>query len=388
MSALGVQRSGERIFISCAEDSRSLPILHALVFTSRICGFQPSHRSLGATAGETEALQAVHGLLTEARLSVHDISPVSDGPDDEAVNSSAHFELGMALALPTADKRVLVIEREHNDRLLSLLQGKDIGAHGGDPRRASGLLRRWLATAARGPLPSAPSIWKAYRRFLADLPELAAAMAGRRADSLPLRDWNHILSSWLLDEAEPLSRPAAEEQRGEAAASSAGPSEAEDGPSGPVSSSQWTGIRPLREQVAIVRGIAPLAQKSLEQLIEALEEKRYNDPATGEALDALRALHAALGELIARAEADLPMRDLFASIERHKERLGSAIREGAQVMVTAPALAVGASYMLSLLSGFPVSDAMLSTLCATMMGKDALLALAGRGPKRSGPSPP
>lgn len=378
--------STQRIFISCSADAQSLPVLHALIFTARICGLEPSHIGSFEAEGSTR-LHKVQNLISSSQWSVHDLSDGSGNSETGISSANVPLELGMALA-SGGSRHTLIFARKPYDhhKFVSDLSGRDVAVHNGDPRRASRLLRDWLATSIGRPLPSSQAIWKKYRRFLTDLPNLARPMAGRPAGSLTLRQWDRILLSWLLDEDDSAAQPDAAEAQTPPSQHTGGPSSSEHSDTVSIRSAGWTGRRPLKEQLTIVRGIAPLAQQSLAQLIQTLEEKRYNDPATGEALETLRELHSALGELISRAEAERPMRDVFVNIEKHKERLTVAIREGAQVMITAPALAVGASYMLSLLSGFPVSDAMLSTLCATMMGKDALLALARHASK--GPSEP
>jgi hypothetical protein len=114
------------------------------------------------------------------------------------------------------------------------------------------------------------------------------------------------------------------------------------------------------------------------ELIDAIEAKRLNDPDVQDTLAQLRELHRALGELIENAEAGKPLNEAFEAIEAHKDKLAETIKSGAQVMFVAPAVACGTAFILSLLSGFPMSDNMVTALCATMMGKDALITLAKR----------
>lgn len=374
------QVAAEGIFINCPADGKSLPILRALIFTARICGFIPRLAGLRDDQGSTR-LEEIHRLIAECRLSVHDISAVEADPETDLPALNVPLELGMALGsmkLESSAKRALILDSDpyRHQRALSNISGLDILSHNGDPRRASRLFRDWLVQQTRRALPAPQTIWKRYRKFSYDLPSLALKV-GTSAEKIALREWDNELYLWLQEEAPELDYANLTDSADEPALEAPQPA------SPPVSlaetiikSSGWTGRRPLKEQIRIVLGIAPTTRQSIAQLIEIVEEKRFNDPATDEALQALRDLHTALGELIDRAESNRPMEEVFAAVEGHKGRLVSAVREGAQIMVTAPALAVGASYMLSLLSGFPVSDAMLSTLCATMMGKDALLALA------------
>ena len=144
-------------------------------------------------------------------------------------------------------------------------------------------------------------------------------------------------------------------------------------------SSRWTGRLSLQEHLVVVRKVAPIAAQCVQDLIDSIEAKRLNSPDARDTLDQLRQLHHALGELIQCAEAGKPLDRILESIEVHKEKVACSLRNGAQVMLVAPSVAVGASFMLSLLTGYPMSDNMVTALCATMMGKDALLTLARRG---------
>jgi hypothetical protein len=145
-----------------------------------------------------------------------------------------------------------------------------------------------------------------------------------------------------------------------------------------ISSSSWTGRRSLREQVTVVQSLAPLALESIDQLVSAVEQKRLNDPAAQDALAALKELHAVLGELIGLAESKRSMKRAWKRFEAAKERLTDALWDGAQLIVVAPTLAMGTATFLSMLSGFPISEGMVTALCAASMTKDALLTVAKR----------
>ena len=71
-------------------------------------------------------------------------------------------------------------------------------------------------------------------------------------------------------------------------------------------SSSWTGIKSFREQVGAAKALIPVAQASIEALIDHLERGRGNGgPPLDEharAIDALRDLHSALGALLASVD--------------------------------------------------------------------------------------
>lgn len=59
--------------------------------------------------------------------------------------------------------------------------------------------------------------------------------------------------------------------------------------------SAWTGRRTIREQVAIVRDLAPIVLQEIESLASIVEGKRFNDQVTSNAVQCLRDLHCQLG---------------------------------------------------------------------------------------------
>jgi hypothetical protein len=130
--------------------------------------------------------------------------------------------------------------------------------------------------------------------------------------------------------------------------------------------------RSVADQVVIVRTVAPVALDGVHQLICAVEAKRFNDPKTHEALAALKELHRAIGDLITTAEDRSALAKAWDAIDAQRERVISAIVAGGKVMVAAPVLAIGTAHVLSYLSGFPITDAMVTALCASNVMGEAL----------------
>lgn len=129
--------------------------------------------------------------------------------------------------------------------------------------------------------------------------------------------------------------------------------------------SGWTGRRPLREQVEVIRLYGPLAAQGVDELVKAIEEKRFNDvdDATSDAVKALRELHTAIGALLAAAEGGGPLAPIWQVYEARKLDLTAAIERGAKVMIAAPIVAIGAAHVLSWLSGYAMTDEMVTALC-------------------------
>jgi len=140
--------------------------------------------------------------------------------------------------------------------------------------------------------------------------------------------------------------------------------------------SSWTGRRTLREQVTIVRGLAPVALREVDELANLLESRRFNDPITADAIQCLRELHTQLGALIDAVDRGNFTREAVEAIERSREQLVHLIKEGAKLTVVAPAMTYGIMHVLSWLSGVPIDSTLVSTVFGTIVGADALKSLS------------
>lgn len=139
--------------------------------------------------------------------------------------------------------------------------------------------------------------------------------------------------------------------------------------------SAWTGRRTLREQVVIVRELAPMALREIDELANLIESKRFNDPVTADAVQCLRDLHAQLGELIYAVDRGRLTREAVEEIERNRERLVTFVKEGAKLTLVAPAMTFGIMHLLSWLSGVPVDSTLISSVFGTVVAADALKSL-------------
>lgn len=139
-------------------------------------------------------------------------------------------------------------------------------------------------------------------------------------------------------------------------------------------SSSWTGIRSMREQVAIVRNLAPIALGEIEALADQIESKRFNDPITADAVQCLRELHHQLGELLDAVDRGNLTRKAVESIEENREKLTHFIKQGAKLTMVAPAMTFGIMHLLAWLSGVPIDSTIVSTVYGSVVGADALKA--------------
>jgi len=136
--------------------------------------------------------------------------------------------------------------------------------------------------------------------------------------------------------------------------------------------SAWTGRRTIREQVAIVRGVAPVALRQIDSLASIIESKRFNDPITAEAVQCLRELHGQLGELIAAIDRGSMTRQAVEAIEKNRQKLIHYMAEGAKLAVVAPTMTFGVMHILAWITGVPIDSTLVSTVFGTIVGADAL----------------
>lgn len=141
------------------------------------------------------------------------------------------------------------------------------------------------------------------------------------------------------------------------------------------SASAWTGRRTIREQVVIVRELGPVALREMDELASLIERRRFNDPLTADAVQCLRELHRQLGELLAAVDQGSLTREAVESLERNKQQLVHLVKEGAKLMVVAPAMTFGIMHLLSWLTGVPVDSTLASSVFGTIVGADALKSL-------------
>ncbi len=145
-----------------------------------------------------------------------------------------------------------------------------------------------------------------------------------------------------------------------------------------VSASAWTGRRSLREQMAVVRGLVPMALRDVEALADMVEERRFNDQLTADAVTCLRELHAQLGELITAVDGGNLTQSLVAAVEANRKSFITLLREGAKITTVAPAMTLGVVHILSWLTGVPADSTMVTGVFGSLLAADALKSIDKR----------
>jgi hypothetical protein len=136
--------------------------------------------------------------------------------------------------------------------------------------------------------------------------------------------------------------------------------------------SAWTGLRTIREQVAIVRGLAPVALREIDELASIVESKRFNDPITADAVQCLRDLHQQLGELISAIDQGRMTREAVEAIEANRTKLSYYVAEGTKLTLVAPTMTFGIMHVLAWMTGVPIDSTLVSTIFGAIVGADVL----------------
>ena len=142
--------------------------------------------------------------------------------------------------------------------------------------------------------------------------------------------------------------------------------------------STWTGRRTMREQVVIVRELAPVALAELDALASLIESKRFNDAMTADAIKCLRQLHEQIGELIGAVDRGRMTRQAVEAIEANRQRLMHYVEEGAKLTMVAPAMTFGVMHILAWVTGVPIDSTLASTVFGAIVGADALKSFGKR----------
>ena len=191
------------VFVNCPFDDAYKPMFEAIVFAVFDCVYRPRCALEAYDAGEVR-IEKIVALVRNCRLGVHDISRTELNAAS-LPRFNMPFELGLFLGAKRFGNAVqrrktcLVLDREpyRYQAFLSDIAGQDIAAHGGEPTRAIGAVRDWLAAGQRRrPSPGGAEIVRRFAEFSAALPgTLADLRLGR--DAMTFSDYANIASTWL-----------------------------------------------------------------------------------------------------------------------------------------------------------------------------------------------
>ena len=194
------------VFVNVPFDAEYLPLLHAILFTIHDCGFIARIAVEDSGSSQTR-LDKIARIISESRLSIHDISRVELSPASPLPRLNMPFECGLAFgairygAPRERDLLLMTAEPYQGQRTLSDLFGQDSQPHRNDPATVVAAVRGFLAAKSgmrtRGP----QAIWQRYAAFMACVPELAqelelTASEVTSFDGLP--DWLRAAADSIL----------------------------------------------------------------------------------------------------------------------------------------------------------------------------------------------
>ena len=110
----------------------------------------------------------------------------------------------------------------------------------------------------------------------------------------------------------------------------------------------------------------------LNELAIIVENRRFNDSVTADAVQCLRELHQQLGELISTVDRGSMTREAVEAIEVNRQKLTQYIKEGAKLTMVAPTMTFGIMHVLAWVAGVPIDSTLVSTVFGSIVGADAL----------------
>jgi hypothetical protein len=195
-------RYDKQVFINCPFDDDYWPLLKALLFTIRACGFDPRCARERDDGGEVR-MEKIITLISECRLGVHDLSRKGADPAHGLARFNMPFELGIFLGAARFGKRakrllILATERFDYQKFISDIAGQDIRSHGDEESRLISQVRDWLNTqrGADRLLPGGRMIRRLYEEFQNDAPKLLS-IALIAEDEATYSDWISLIQDWV-----------------------------------------------------------------------------------------------------------------------------------------------------------------------------------------------
>lgn len=199
-----------RVFINCPFDEDYGDLLRAAAFAIAVCGYKPTCALDEDDAGRIR-FDKLKALIGEADLAVHDLSRIELSEETSTPRFNMPFELGLYLGAKhfggrrQRQKRCLVFGRSRRDWAPSIsdLAGVDPSFHGGKTDAVIRAVRDFLHASPDGNmLPGETALIAHHRRFLRDLPKIAATARQTPQEALRYRNYITFLQEFLVRERE------------------------------------------------------------------------------------------------------------------------------------------------------------------------------------------
>jgi hypothetical protein len=193
----------ENVFINCPFDATYKTLFDAIVFAVFDCGFV-ARCALEEDDGSQIRVQKIFDIISQCRLSIHDLSRVEIDKSTKLPRFNMPLELGAFLGAKhygagvQKKKACLILDREkyRYQKFISDIAGQDIKAHDNNPKIVIRVVRDWLRTYSQVSIPSGSVIWSRYQVFESDLPLLCKEL-NLNLKELIFNDYVLLVSRWL-----------------------------------------------------------------------------------------------------------------------------------------------------------------------------------------------
>jgi hypothetical protein len=192
-----------QVFINCPFDKTYLPLLRAMVFVLKACGYVPRCALEADNAAEVR-VEKILRIIGECGLSIHDISRTQLDRKSRLPRFNMPFELGLFLGAAKLGGShhqrkgalILDVEKFRYQKFLSDIAGQDIKAHANDEALLIGAIREWLNSHCQQVLPGKAALLTQYRSFQKQLPIMRKTMK-LKAHEVSFVDWSKLIGAWL-----------------------------------------------------------------------------------------------------------------------------------------------------------------------------------------------
>jgi hypothetical protein len=193
------------VFVNCPLDDAYRPLLDAIVFAIKDCGYI-TRLALEVSDGSEVRIDKIAKIIRECRFGFHDISRTASDPTTNLPRFNMPLELGLFLGAKrfgNADQKlksclIADVERYRYQKFISDIAGQDIEAHDGDVDAAIRIVRDWLrsATAKSIRIPGGKAVSSRYDAFRSELPSSCANLHVT-VEELTFIDYVAQVEDWL-----------------------------------------------------------------------------------------------------------------------------------------------------------------------------------------------
>ncbi len=167
----------KNVFINCPFDDAYLPLLKALLFTIKYCGFTPRIALERFDSGEVRLVK-IKQLIEASIYSIHDLSRIKATAIGEYFRLNMPLELGIDIGCREyhglekyQNKKILILESERFgiQKALSDMSFADCKCHLGEDVQMVSCVREWFAELGIKQLRSPSYIWDKYNDFISEV---------------------------------------------------------------------------------------------------------------------------------------------------------------------------------------------------------------------------